>query len=406
MPVVTNNQSRGNRTARFDALEGWRGVACLLVFVYHCGVNARVAPAAFYGFVGVHLFFVLSGFLLFRPYVTAMAAGGSLPAAGNFYLRRLLRIVPPYLASLVVFVAMRTVSGTNVPAPRAVLERASLLFNNDPGANFFAINSVYWSLAIELQFYLLLPLLALAGHRWVGARRGPVAVALAALAVGVLTRWAEVRFLPWPLPGNPDNVRFRSLFAYLDLFAFGMLAAAVQPGLAGLRPVPRLALLVAGGLVIWAANQWCAVTTGGTWQHDGPVAYLTTFPVVLCGGIAAVLLWVVTHPAGGPAWLRRGPLRWAGKVSFSLYLYHAGIQFFVFKLGWFDRFGYTLMTLGNAAVALPPALAVAAVAYWAVERPSLAMAARVRDLGRPAVNPSLSGTAAAADVGSLPLVGP
>ena len=129
--------------SRFAALEGWRGAACLMVFCYHCGLSQPRPPLAAFGFTGVHLFFVLSGFLLFRPYASALTDGRPVPPTGNFYLRRLVRIGPPYLVSLAAFVALRLVVRVNVPSAWDVVAHALLVFNYDPRLNFFGINPVY-----------------------------------------------------------------------------------------------------------------------------------------------------------------------------------------------------------------------------------------------------------------------
>src|SRR5260221_12923885 len=87
-------------SSRFIPLDAWRGVACLMVLAWHTGACVRWPPLALYGNTGVDLFFVLSGYLLFQPFMKAIAAGSPMPPLGNFYLRRFLRIYPPYLASL------------------------------------------------------------------------------------------------------------------------------------------------------------------------------------------------------------------------------------------------------------------------------------------------------------------
>ena len=396
--------------SRFDALEGWRGIACLMVFAYHCGVNLRQPPVAVFGFCGVHLFFVLSGYLLFKPYAEAMAGGWPVPDTRRFYARRLLRIVPPYLVSLAAFVLLRVATGVHRPGVGNVLLHATLAFNYDPRVDFFSINAVYWSLAIEVQFYLLLPAACLAVGRVLRGRPAVLACVIGFVVVGVLSRFAEVRYLRayYAAVGNADGVRFRSVLAYLDLFGFGMAVAACGTGqwAAALgRRSTRAGLAVAGVAVVVAANDWCARSTGGAWQSGTSDVFLTGFCPVLCSGVGLLLLAVVSHPGGGAGWLRAWPLRRAGEISYSLYLYHTGVQFFVIRLGLGRTWGYTPMTLLNATVSLGPAVVAAAVMYYLVERPSLQWVARVRAGG-----PRAAGVAASSSIPSSPssdaLLGP
>ncbi len=297
------------RSATVDALEGWRGIACLLVVAYHCGLNLRLPGVTVLGFSGVHLFFVLSGYLLFRPYATAMMAGRPLPAVGNFYARRLVRIVPPYAVALAAYVLLRVVSHTKPPDGFNIATHAVLAFNYFPRVDLFSINPVFWSLAIEVQFYLLLPLAAVAAARVVPGR--PAACAAGLFVAGVAARWLEVRHFR-AAGGATTDVAFRSVFAYLDLFACGMAVACRPAGSVAGPAWRRWATVLLGLALAVAANDWCAATAGGDWQRGGSDAFLVLFPVALSAGVA-MLLWTLTTPGRpGPAWLATGPLRWVG----------------------------------------------------------------------------------------------
>jgi peptidoglycan/LPS O-acetylase OafA/YrhL len=391
---------------KFDALESWRGIACILVLVYHCGFNLRNPPFALFGFVGVHMFFVLSGYLLFRPYAAAMLAGRSLPDTRNFYLRRMIRIVPPYIISLLCFVLLREISGTKPPSAWNITAHAMLIFNYFPSLDFFSINGVYWSLAIEIQFYLMLPVVCLIAARAFQSRKtsstAPVITCvLAMLIIGLVSRWTELRFLRHYYESfqdqNQDHVLFRSLFSYLDLFAFGMAAALWQlsdsrifsPGFLQNRYF-RIMLILLGIAGFFAANDW--VTIAGGWQSPPTVHFGVLFDPLLCGSLALLLLCIVTAKNGGPAWLQLKPLRYIGEISYSLYLYHAGVEFFIFKFHLFHTWSWNYMTAANAAVCLLPSLAVAAVMYYLVEKPSLNLVAKIRDSKRKSVSSELSVT--------------
>ena len=96
LPDMGEQSNAFSNTVRNRSLDMWRGVACLMVFAFHTGASFRWPPLAFYGNSGVHLFFVLSGYLIFQPFLKSMGGSKPMPSIGRFYARRFLRIYPPY----------------------------------------------------------------------------------------------------------------------------------------------------------------------------------------------------------------------------------------------------------------------------------------------------------------------
>ena len=182
------------------------------------------------------------------------------------------------------------------------------------------------------------------------------------------------------------------------------------------RPA-AVGLIVGGVALFFAANDWCAVAGGGGWQSSSSTLFLVGFPTVLSAAVAMVLLGLLSvadrQAAAGRAssqwwatWPARG-LYAVGVISYSLYLYHVGVQFFVFRLDLFPSASFHTRAAVNAAVALIPAVAVSAGLYHAVERPSLRWVARIR--GRRPAN--LVTTAATSEprepiAGTADLIGP
>jgi peptidoglycan/LPS O-acetylase OafA/YrhL len=164
------------------ALDGLRALAILLVLEIHLyllgsahGLNVGPPIVAYFadmGFSGVYLFFVLSGFLLFLPYARSLLTNQPWPSARLFYLRRALRILPAYYAVLATLL-MLPARPLLRPQYLVPLSLAALLFH-DLNVNAFNItfqlDSPFWTLAIEWQFYLLLPWIALALAKLAGAR--------------------------------------------------------------------------------------------------------------------------------------------------------------------------------------------------------------------------------------------
>lgn len=261
---------------RIPALDGFRGVAVLVVFFAHLfhgvmpvnqplhEVTRDWMPGG--GLVGVQMFFVLSGFL-----ITRLLLRDDIDVL-RFWARRLQRLYP---ALLVVSLAT------------AMVEPAGVLVALTYTANFLPAGwlSHTWSLAVEEQFYLLWPLLLIAGWR-IGERRGVFAVAVAGIFATVLARAV--------LDVDPDHL------LRWDALLIGCAIAVVEP--------PRCPRLAACGFAVLAV---CGVKPD--WGMD---PYLVTG---LASG-AAIL--------GRHRWLESDILRYFGRVSYSLYLWHLVVMRF------------------------------------------------------------------------------
>jgi peptidoglycan/LPS O-acetylase OafA/YrhL len=193
--------------ARFDSIDALRGLAITLVIVYHAGPLAwRLAPYSsdgwliwpslgwkwllvpfwHFGFAGVHLFFVLSGFCIHLR----MARSKTAIDLKSYALRRFWRIYPPYWIALGIFGIVVPLVMRAAPSLRDLLLHATMLHTLDV-RSFFSINPAFWSLATEEQFYLGYPLLLILLSR-LGMRR----VLLGALAISLAWRGAALLLLP------------------------------------------------------------------------------------------------------------------------------------------------------------------------------------------------------------------
>lgn len=196
------------RASRLDPIDRMRGVAILLVVIYHAGpLSFRFPPLGpdgwlrlpdlglawlavplfHFGFVGVHAFFVLSGFCIHLRGARRRHDPDVRPlGVRDFFLRRFFRIYPPYWIALAIFglavpLVARALHRDAAPPSAADLALHATMLHGFFEKTIFSINPAFWSLATEEQFYLAYPLLALALTRF-GARR--VAVFALLLSLG------------------------------------------------------------------------------------------------------------------------------------------------------------------------------------------------------------------------------
>jgi peptidoglycan/LPS O-acetylase OafA/YrhL len=354
-------------------LDGLRGLAASGIVVLHVWLysGGRHDPDPIVSSVmhelrvGVTLFFVLSAFLLAGPWVR-----GAPPRARDFWVRRGARILPAFwLAVLAAFWVSR---GTFVD-PGAGKLGWFAIFAYDQVPDLVPLNPPLWSLAVEVGFYAVLPLLGL----WL-LRHGAPLVALALVAISLLWCWASVRL-------GFDERAIRSLPTFLGTFGCGIGAAWVAQRR---PPGPRacLALLAGGSLLVLANGVWHAHGTGltGSVVRDLPAAI----------GFALIVLAVAHRPAG---LLQRAPFRRLGTLSYGVYVYHWPLLFWL-------RHTHRLPDNTLPALALLGALtlAVALLSYALIERPAVRLAQRLTKSQRRASASLADSMAASGNSSSVP----
>jgi len=305
---------------RLGVLDGLRGIAVLLVLWYHIWEISWLQPpdALVFipatGFSGVTLFFFLSGFVISYPFTRARAAGAPSPSWGYFFWRRSLKIVPSYVLSIAFAYSIGYAQQQPNASPAPDLATHLLFIHTWFPDRFGTINGVLWTLAVEVEFYCLFPLV------WWCFKRRPLVTAGAMIVIALLWRSAlasccySTLFTPYEenLPG------------YLDIFAFGMLASyafAAWPQRWNTPAVRRIAPLVAaGGIALFVllmqslyayrfADQWA-----GVWQIDRRPLIGAAFFLIALGSLLAPRWWQIL--------LDNPPLRYLAAISYNLYLYH------------------------------------------------------------------------------------
>lgn len=387
---------------RRPALDGIRGLAILWVFAFHANaLLAGVPPAGAHGWgqslaekgmLGVQIFFVLSGFLLALPWMQAAAVAGPRPRLGRFFARRARRILPAYWLHLTLLVAVvlpilhggDQILETDVGRLNLWLHVSLLHFLHPGSASSLGINMALWSLSIEAQFYLLLPLLAplFVGRRVVIALPGAILLALLwkTSAPDLLMDWIYATIRPShlvffdPLSGRgqafpPEMMRFfleRQLPGEIAAFALGMAAANLYARLdQGALTPRRLRLVDSAALAVLVMMPLLLIQLSPAELFSGLAWRALGMPVFLLGCALLVLAaaWrapLVDRLFGGPILM---PI---GIVSYSLFLWHEPILRLV-AAGWLvpaDCSGTTC----RVALALGLGLMVATLSYLLTER--------------------------------------
>lgn len=376
--------ARSHRASQFPLFDTLRAIAALSVFAYHVRLYATppdvLRPYIARLDVGVTLFFLISGFLLYRPFARSRRHGEPPPNTGAYAWRRALRILPAYWVALTLiglWLGTMTVFGSSAPI-------------------YYGLGQIYWpskvlggigqawSLCVELAFYVFLPLWAW-GMRRFSARSEQdwLRTELIGLAVLFAVAWVYKQWVILPNVTSDLDVRAAqyALPRYLDLFALGMFLAVLSVWLerralpAWLRPLDRWPALSWGvaGVAFWAVSTQIGLAgavklSGAQIMQRHYLFALTAFGLILPA--------VVGNQRRG--WTRRimasRALLWVGLVSYAVYLWQLAV---LDKLAdWHVTTDVAREAAGAryfavAAVGLAAVLAIAAASWYVVERPAL-----------------------------------
>lgn len=404
---------------RIIGLDGVRGLGCLAVVVGHVGewYTPHTHHKVLLDILGLALilFFVLSGFLLFLPYVRNLAKPqGHIPNTRQYALHRIFRVFPGYLVIFLIcnFILRATYIENPAIQPRGTQLGSGMI--TDPGellANLTLVQTYIpqymqtginpsWSLTLELAFYISLPLLGMLMFALRGrVRMHPLLLSCLAPAILLAVAFVGRAFIPLvyanvnvhnyvPVPGSDINelglqnwgpniaaVFTRSLLTNADLFAYGMLAAV-------------LFVAVERQVVSESAARWWHRASILAIPLVGVVTLIllkgqSAFATAAIGVVSGFFIILVVLPLAWGAdsriarWFDARPFHFVGVISMSVYLWHFPLLLLLgrYHLVAGDTWGGMFR---NMAVVTAVTLVLSTVTYYAVERPGLDLVKRFR----------------------------
>jgi peptidoglycan/LPS O-acetylase OafA/YrhL len=364
------------RFPRLGVLDGLRGFAVVQVVWYHVwqlswlspdvtigGVTVPLGALPVTGYFGVELFFFLSGLCLYLPYLRERRVTGSAPGLRDFARRRAAKILPSYWLALAV-ASVWTVAQVDYATFAAQLASHLFFVHNWSPSTYGSMIGVLWSLAVEAQFYVLFPLVAAAMWRKPWLTWACCSAASLLYRVGVLAYGdTSMTFFANQLPG------------VLDLFLTGMLAAHV---IVGTLPGAERGRQGTTAALIGGAGFLAIITFAYFRRYDaaGEIVWQMRLrlPLALC---FACLTWGLLHaPARVQRLIDNAPLRFAGLISYNLYIWHQVVARWLYEVKWpaastVDPHEDRVWQWSFTAAAALATLVVATALTYGVERPAL-----------------------------------
>lgn len=364
----------GNR--RFPLIDGMRAIAVVAVVVHHVFIFSGLQPVGFSRLlahlnIGVTIFFVISGFVLYRPFIGHRNRGPVAPPVGQYAKRRFLRIFPAYWLALTVLTIL---PGTTGVVGGQWLSQYALLhtlpFTDGPtciGAILTCGLAQTWSLVVELTFYAVLPIYALTAERLVRGRAKRTWVSLELGLLGALAL-ASVVVDFGTTPGQASAYVGGTVLGHVLWFALGMALAVASVAVEGVTPPQAVRTVLRFPAIPWllAAGLFALLT-----------ADLPPTPFLLAKGDQAeayvgfafvafllVLPAVFGDDAGGlPRRFLSFPLvKWLGLISYGIFLWHYAVVLRLGSQG--SGLGFAPLLISTLAISI----AAAAASYYLLER--------------------------------------
>ena len=310
---------------RNDIIDFFRGVAVMLVTAFHLflwsGSLGSTLPAGFdalgifgNGWIGVGMFFIISGYCMANSSRKVFTSGFSAKKYGIYFLKRYLRIAIPFYISIVFWLILIRGFGIAVK-PTGISDVLShmLFIHNFSEKTFFSISGVYWSLAVEMQFYALLPIIVVLFTTL--ASRVLLLITVFSMSV-LINIYSDNQLLTWGMP------------SYLSLFVLGWICSLYQ------REI---------GCFINKSNlQWILISAFSLllfYKGDGFNNKVKLYEILVSSVFALLMVSLISNFTERQIPKVTYSVAFIGKCSFSIYLYN-------YTFWMFDREGLTRVKVG------------------------------------------------------------
>jgi peptidoglycan/LPS O-acetylase OafA/YrhL len=373
---IADSTASRPRNPRFALFDGLRGMAVLAVLATHIAGSSGAGRFAWYGFltshlfVGVHLFFLISGFLLYRPYAVEILGGPKAQGLRTYARRRLLRIGPAYWVALTLLALWPGLSGvwSSVGWIYYLFGQGYfplLLFGGIPAG---------WSLTVEVGFYCALPAIAWGMRRL--CRDQPPDVAERRQIFGFLTLGAAgeiFRYVAAPSFVTIGATLGGTILDFSVAMSLAVLSARIgrdeksRPWAEWIASHPGTCWTLGVGLYIAASAS--PILPRSIVDHTRETAALSHITLV-CVAFLMMLPAVFGEGRGGiPRRILGHPfLQWIGLVAYGVYLWHQPLLHWMASMGW-ERWIPFWPALSLALLIVPVSLLCGAASFYLVERP-------------------------------------
>jgi peptidoglycan/LPS O-acetylase OafA/YrhL len=399
---------------RLHGADFLRAMACLAVLLHHLAFRMNISNAPEWvqpvlrffvmGSFGVSVFFVLSGFLLARPFWLALDAGKPMPSLRVYSMRRLARILPGFWLALTASLVLDLWLGGKVMDGERLVRfvAGALLISDWHWLTLFLVdnNGPLWSIGFEITSYLLLPLclaalFAIGAKGWTARLLWVGVIALVLVVHAMICAWVPIdeveRGWDHGLTGGAKAwVPRYNPIGFFAIFAIGALAAGVQVMLRS----RHLAFDAIGVLAVIAAGVVMALGIGGLTEGFGWLDIPYGFPAMPLAIGAALVALPASKYAG--RLLDNPPARLIARISFGIYIWHFLIMWLMPHV-WSEAFqtsgeGGWSNWLQTSAIVVVATLIVATLSFFLIEQPVVNWARRLekKPHGVPAGEPVIA----------------
>ena len=380
--------NRSNSKFWFEGLDGLRAFGALLIVVHHAGFSSGLTfRNDFFGQffsrmdIGVSIFFVLSGFLLFRPFVVSQFEETSSGRTSHFWIRRLCRIYPAYWLALLVLLGFGAIELIGSGQMSMALSLTQIY---DPTWRLFGI-SQSWSLATELSFYLLLPLFALLARRLTRKKsidnqaRFLILLCFGLSFFSYVFRFALMKIAPesesWWAAGADLWMP-----SYLDTFSIGMVLAVISVWESKHSKVKKITGFLVRKPFLWwilgVALFWLVSTQLNLPRGFGSEPWYLNLKTQMARQtlywiIGACFLIPLVFKSNGTNkildFFSSRPMAYLGSISYGIYLWHQGFLTWAHK--WLNLPELTGNFFLLLAISICGSVVVAGLSYRFLEEP-------------------------------------